>query len=108
MNYTPEQISHMRNCVELRDLDVIIKGRPMTDIEIIECYEQHFMLPIGAIVTVIKVIDEEGDANLIGQTGEVIDRNFNNATGNTLIDPLYVVRFDDRTESFWFEELKQN
>lgn len=96
-------------------------GRPGTDIDtavrwaLVELHlRREAMAPpkVGARVKVAMFCDPEGEeanAHLLGQTGEVIKIMGEGADiGETPEDPLFVVKFSDGEEAFFFgEELKK-
>jgi hypothetical protein len=61
---------------------------------------------IGSLVRVIKSTDDTMDTSYLNKEGIVTEHNDNEMTGNTSIDPLHIVKFEDGTTcSFWYEEL---
>lgn len=64
------------------------------------------LLSFGDTVRVNKLDDDTAKSEYLFKTGTVIGVNSNGETGNTKIDPLYVVQFTDKShESFWRTEL---
>jgi hypothetical protein len=65
------------------------------------------MIPkIGQRVKVVKLSDECGDKYFVGRTGRVIDYDYTSHCGQSHNDPLIVVGFKKRQDSFWKEELR--
>ena len=62
---------------------------------------------IGALVTIVQVVDSTTDESFIGKSGEVVHYEYDCGCGQTFpSDPMIGVRFPDGTEEeFWTEEL---
>lgn len=66
------------------------------------------LLTKGTKVKVVKSIDETCLPEQIGKTGTITELNTNGMTGNYEDCPLYIVQFEDgsNTDGFWIEELE--
>jgi hypothetical protein len=67
------------------------------------------MISIGQRVRIKNTVDEQGDKNFLGQTGEVIKREFGSGgapVGESSTDPFYIVRTPIGVDGFWTEELE--